>query len=118
MSPSNNNNNNRRDKGKQRDSPIVLDFGEYDDDFSFKGDETEGLQSSGSTAAEALSRSQPYPTRSRGSIPYVEIVEVDEIDEVVDEEVEEDDDSNEDSCDEEFPPIADWSRSARRFAPP
>jgi len=105
-SPSNNNNNSR-DKGKQRASPIVL--GDDDDDSSFNGEETERLPSSGSTAAEALSRSQPYPTRSRGSVLDAEMREMDE-------DVNSDRDSDTDSVDVEFPPLADWSKIPRRYA--
>ncbi|KAK6849724.1 hypothetical protein PG995_013557 [Apiospora arundinis] len=106
-SPSNNNNknNNSRDKGKQRESPILLDFDD-DDDSSFNGEDAAGLQSSGSTTAEALSRSQPYPTRSRVIIPDVEMLEGHE-----------DEESEEDPFYVEFPSLADWSKSARRSAP-
>ncbi|KAK8111984.1 uncharacterized protein PG998_008441 [Apiospora kogelbergensis] len=108
LTPASPSNNNSRDKGKQRASSIVLGFGEDDDDSSFNGDPNEGLQSSGSTVAEELSRSQPYPTRSRGSVPDMDIEMV---------EIEDEEESDGGGFDPEFPPIANWSKIPRRFAP-
>lgn len=101
-----------RDKGKQPASVVELDLDE-DDDSLFVGE-----QSSGSVAAEALPRSQPYPTRNRVSIPDGEIMEIDENDHV---ENKSDQDSSSISSEEEFdirnPPLAKWPKAARRFAP-
>ncbi|KAK8058846.1 hypothetical protein PG994_009294 [Apiospora phragmitis] len=96
-----------RDKGKQPVSLAGLDIDD-DDHSSFAGEDAEGPLSSGSAVAEALSRSQPYPTRNRVSIPDEEVVEIDE---------DSDQDDEETNLDMEFPPLANWSKSARRYAP-
>ncbi|KAK8034881.1 hypothetical protein PG993_009876 [Apiospora rasikravindrae] len=96
-----------RNKGKQPGSYAGMDFGD-DNESSFDGEDAERLQSSGSTVAEALTRSQPYPTRSRVSIPDDKPMEI--IDDS-------DEDAEGTTQDMECLSLGKWPRSARRFAP-
>ncbi|KAK8065510.1 hypothetical protein PG997_012257 [Apiospora hydei] len=96
-----------RNKGKQPASFAGMDFGD-DDDSSFDEEDAEILQSSGSTVAEELARSQPYPTRSRVSIPDDNPMQIDS---------DSDEDAEEININVECPSLGKWPRSARRFAP-
>ncbi|KAK7967547.1 uncharacterized protein PG986_001824 [Apiospora aurea] len=96
-----------RNKGKQPASFAGMDFGD-DDDSSFDEEDAEILQSSGSTVAEELARSQPYPTRSRVSIPDDNPMQIDS---------DSDEDAEEININVECPSLRKWPRSARRFAP-